>query len=221
MQMGCGIRWRFRAVRRDLDLGSMSLINDALKTAQRERSGQVKGGSGSQPLLEGFFPYVSTGSAKSQPNRARVALAAGGGLVVLVVGLWFAMPAIRLALKSAPKPQGIVAPAGQVSPPTATPPETQQVAAAAETTSVAAPSAPVATENPPVEQETQRRARTRPTIAAADGGGSKRASIAQPAESLARTPDRGGFVSVESPRPNLEPEAVTAFNAGDYRSEEH
>jgi tetratricopeptide (TPR) repeat protein len=35
---------------------------------------------------------------------------------------------------------------------------------------------------------------------------------------LARTPDRGGFVSVESPRPNLETEAVTAFNAGDYQT---
>src|SRR5437868_6741757 len=142
----------------------MSLINDALKTAQQERSGQTKGGSGSQPLLEGFFPYLSTGSAKSQPNRAKVALAAAGVLVVLVVGLWLAMPAIRLSLKASPKPQGIVSASQQVSPPTATPPEipTQQVAAATETTSVASAPASAATENPPVEQETRRKPRTKP-----------------------------------------------------------
>src|SRR3954468_4795848 len=81
----------------------MSLINDALETAQRERSGQVKGVSGSQPLLDGFFPYVSTNSAKGQTNRARVALIAVGTLVVVGSALWFAAPVIRVALQPAPK----------------------------------------------------------------------------------------------------------------------
>src|ERR1041385_260973 len=89
-RMESGIRCRFKAARRDRGPG-MSLINDALKTAQRERSGQVQSGSGGQPLLDGFFPYTSTGSPKGQANRARAALIAGAGLVVFGVGLWFAV----------------------------------------------------------------------------------------------------------------------------------
>ncbi|HEY6220744.1 MAG TPA: tetratricopeptide repeat protein [Gemmatimonadaceae bacterium] len=200
----------------------MSLINDALKTAQRERSGQVQSGSGGQPLLDGFFPYTSTGSPKGQANRARVALIAGAGLVVFGVGLWFAVPMVRAALRSAPKQTQGIGPSPQQSgpAPTVTPvaPPEQVAAAAAETTSVDSTQARTPAENPTVDRQVQHKSRGRPTVTAADPGAVRREAIAQPSEPLSGPPDRGGSVSVEAGRPNLEAEAVAAFNTGDYQT---
>src|SRR2546430_12792793 len=71
----------------------MSLISDALKTAQRERSGQTPPGSGDQPLLDGFFPYVSTSAPSGRSQRTRIAMISVWSLVGLVL-MAFTLPLI-------------------------------------------------------------------------------------------------------------------------------
>ena len=116
----------------------MSLISDALKTAQRERSGQAATGSADQPLLEGFFPYVSTSAPTGRSRRTRIAMISVWALVALIVVMWFGVPMLRRAASGRP---GKVPPAvlsqGQpaivpVTPPVqvASPVDTQVAAAA-------------------------------------------------------------------------------------------
>src|SRR3954462_1153243 len=73
----------------------MSLISDALKTAQRERSGQAATGPTGQPLLDGFFPYVSTSSPKRASKLARVGVIAALSVAILGTAAWFGFPSIR------------------------------------------------------------------------------------------------------------------------------
>lgn len=201
----------------------MSLINDALKTAQRERSGQIKGVSGSQPLLDGFFPYVSTSASKGRANRTRVALTAIGLLVVLTLGLWFAAPSIRVALRPAPKEQVAIglpvrpqAPAPVVTPAGA--PAQGSASAAAPTPSSDSTSILTSAPDSVAGREAPHNARIRPTVAADKPVTWKRAATIQPAETLPHSPGNPGSAAAEPVRPNLEAEAVAAFNVGDYQT---
>jgi len=201
----------------------MSLISDALKTAQRERSGQVTQGPDGSPLLEGFFPYVSTSSAKSKTSLSRGALIGVCCIVVAGVGLWFAAPAIRGALQSAPKQPPVIAlPPRQLTPaPVPTPTQTpdQQVAASAamEASSPDSTPAQAVAEKPLAARDARPRTQTRPTVTVPQAQPSKHIEVVQQSETTP-TPDRRSAASVEAPRPNFEAEAVAAYGAGDYQT---
>src|SRR3954465_7145239 len=108
----------------------MSLISDALKTAQRERSGKSTSGSESQPLLEGFFPYVSTSSPTGQSRLVRIVGASMLAVILLGTAAWFSIPSLKRSLKATTsKAPSIVLPERQatVTPP---PPPVQIVQAA-------------------------------------------------------------------------------------------
>ena len=101
----------------------MSLISDALKTAQRERSGQAPPGPGDQPLLDGFFPYVSTSAPSGRSQRTRIAMISVWSLVALVVVAWFGVPMVKRAVSGrSGKVPPIVLPQGQTAITPVTPP---------------------------------------------------------------------------------------------------
>lgn len=69
----------------------MSLISDALKTAQRERSGQAQAAKGQQPLIDGFFPYVSSTPPRSGSRLVPILAISGGAVVLLSVVGWLTL----------------------------------------------------------------------------------------------------------------------------------
>ena len=118
----------------------MSLISDALKTAQRARSGKPAGSSGDEPLLEGFFPYVSSSESEKSAGWGRP-LAVSLAAVVVLGGIWLALPALKRAGGGRPD-----------LPPTATsriiaPPPVAPTTVAAQTVDTQ-PSTPVVVQNP-------------------------------------------------------------------------
>jgi len=194
----------------------MSLISDALKTAQRERSGQSPLGSGGQPLLEGFFPYVSTSTPAGRSALTRIALISISGLVILGAAGWFAVPTIRRAMSArsarassvAPRPlPGPTAPAAvtKTAPPV-----------------VAEPAVVIVREPDPAppaggQTRTPASGEAKAVVTVADVGTAHRdTAIAQPSVALPSAPERRGLGSPSAARPNLESDAVAAFNAGDF-----
>jgi Flp pilus assembly protein TadD len=198
----------------------MSLINDALKTAQRERSVQSGVGPGGQPLLEGFFPYVSTSSPARRSKLTRLAIMAAVSIVVLGVAAWFTVPSIKRSLDARQaKAPSIVLPER----PTASQPETPtQVAVVTDTqpTAVAAPDsvAVPASEPAPAAPPTRRAAKRSPlaqprsSVSASEPVAVPRdTTVVDPSSAIADAPEHRS-----TSRPNFEAEAVAAFNAGDY-----
>jgi tetratricopeptide (TPR) repeat protein len=199
----------------------MSLISDALKTAQRERSGQTPPGSGDQPLLDGFFPYVSTSTPSGQSQRARIAMISGASLVILIVAAWFGLPAIKRAMGAR---SGGVPPTvqlhGQAPITSATPPVQAAPVADSEVAAIKVPDpAPIAARvSKPAARSTVARtekpssSEAMTAVAPADSATPRRdTTIAQPSAVLPSAPDRRG-----ASRRNFETEAIAAFNAGDY-----
>jgi hypothetical protein len=88
----------------------MSLISDALKTVQRERSGQAP--RSSQPMIDGFFPYVST-QAPRRSRRHLFGWAFGIGFVI-AGAIWMVKLLMSASLReptgTAPKPNIILPP---------------------------------------------------------------------------------------------------------------
>src|SRR3954465_9477357 len=66
----------------------MSLISDALKTAQRGRRGRTQSPNSSQPLVEGFFPYVASDKSGTRSRRGPIILVSAGALVLLSIVGW-------------------------------------------------------------------------------------------------------------------------------------
>lgn len=80
----------------------MSLINDALKEAQRERSDRAGAKAAANPV-DNFFPYPS--SKKNAPAQTNYALIVGAG-VVMVAAIVFAI--VRIRGTGSPRPLGPV-----------------------------------------------------------------------------------------------------------------
>jgi tetratricopeptide (TPR) repeat protein len=184
----------------------MSLINDALKTAQRERSGQVASGSGDQPLLEGFFPYVSTGAPRKGPSRLRIAGISTAAVVTLAVAGWLVLPTFKASPSKAPSI--VLAPRHAATPKivqqTQTPePPTTARAVAARADSDKAQVLPSPAQLQPTRRERQQRVASAPE-------GQRDTVVARPDEPLAGVPER------RATPPNYEADAVVAFNVGDY-----
>ena len=189
----------------------MSLISDALKTAQRERSSRNSSTSASQPLIEGFFPFVSSSGRSARPRGRRIALVSMTALAVLAGGAYFAMPLLTGA--SAAKTPGTptqralrVADKPAATPATdATPSVTQ--AAVADTAAVAT----LADAGQPEVSAPQ-------VIAASPAA---RANLQQPkaadasdTRSIVSASDEGG--PAPQPRRDYEAQATALFNAGDW-----
>src|SRR3954465_11452361 len=66
----------------------MSLISDALKTAQRGRRGRTQSPNSSQPLVEGFFPYVASDKSGTRSRRGPIIAVSVGAVVLLSVVGW-------------------------------------------------------------------------------------------------------------------------------------
>jgi Flp pilus assembly protein TadD len=103
----------------------MSLISDAIKTAQRERTGRAQSpGKEPQPLMDGFFPYVSSSPTRSRSRLVPVAVISLATLGLLAVVGWLMLPSLtgsRTAKVKSPiilPPRAASAPARKDSAPT-------------------------------------------------------------------------------------------------------
>ena len=73
----------------------MSLISDAIKTAQRERTGRAQSAAKDpQPLMEGFFPYVSSSPTRSRSRLVPIAVISLATLGILAVVGWLMLPSL-------------------------------------------------------------------------------------------------------------------------------
>jgi Tfp pilus assembly protein PilF len=194
----------------------MSLISDALKTAQRERSGHAATDAGGQPLLDGFFPYVSTSSSDGRPRLGRVLVISGLSIVVLGAAAWFSMPLLKKLLNGrADNAASIVLPPHRS---TSVPPrpavqmvqaaDTQPTVVARDSSVPAAKTAPAPTDRSSQERDTREPRRIVTAVRPATG--ERDTVIVDPPSALAAAPEPRVV------RPNYEAEAVGAFNSGDY-----
>jgi Tfp pilus assembly protein PilF len=67
----------------------MSLIIDALKTRERKGQGNAKN---PEPLIDGFFPYVSSDPVRTKSRRTPLLVLGGAGMVVLAIVAFLAWP---------------------------------------------------------------------------------------------------------------------------------
>lgn len=192
----------------------MSLISDALKTAQRERTGRAQSARDPQPLIDGFFPYVSTAPSRRRGKSGLIIALSGLAVVLLAAAGWVMWPTLT---KSGPasKPAPIVLPPRVAT--TGTPPSTDTAAVAAtEREVVAADPVDPSTENrqapaPRQSSGAGTRAVTRsavPAVVSADS------VIVRRDQSIPRAP----VVRAEPIRVDYEAQAALAFNAGDLTS---
>jgi Tfp pilus assembly protein PilF len=196
----------------------MSLINDALKTAQRERSGHAASGPGGQPLLEGFFPYVSTSSPEGRSKLGRILVVSGLAIVVLGAAAWLSMPSLKKLLGGRADASSIVLPPHQ---PMSIPP--RPGVPAVQVVQVADTQPTVVARDSSVPAARTALAPTEKSSPASDTGAPR--SIVTVVRPAARERDTvivdpsAALASAPEPRvvrPNYEGEAVAAFNAGDY-----
>ena len=193
----------------------MSLISDAIKTAQRERNSRAQAGKDPQPLIEGFFPYVSSAPAQQRSRRTPIIVISSAVVVLLgVVGflMWPALAGER-------KPQ---ATSPIVLPPRATvtqkPLPIDTAAIAVTETRGAANDAAVSPDRaartvPPAPRQSIASG-DRPAIRVADPEPARRdPAPARPSEVIERAPVAATQPAVT--RVDYEAQATAAFNAGD------
>lgn len=65
----------------------MSLISNAMKTAQRERNARGQAPDDPQTVVEGFFPYVAP-AGPERSRRAPILIVSGAAVVLLAVVAW-------------------------------------------------------------------------------------------------------------------------------------
>lgn len=195
----------------------MSLISDALKTAQRERASQAKAAKGSQPVSEGFFPYVSSAPTRARSKRTPI-IVVSSVVAVIIIGTAWLMRSALIKPPSVTKPPIILPPPVTV---TQAPkvPDTAAVAAATRDPATATSDAPSnnATNDAPTPiskspgRTSSSRSRAQGVVVAAtltDSG----ARVVESAPA-ARAPTSSG--AVQSARVDYEAEATALFNAGD------
>ena len=204
----------------------MSLINDALKTAQRERAGRAPTASGGQPLLEGFFPFVSTSAPAGRSRRTRLIGISLSALALLVVVGWLTVPRIKRGL-GGPSAKSLIVlpPLSQDVENPATPSVTVPVTDTQRAVTAAVDSAPApanVSEPPlrPVGRSTQRSTAgdAREVVRSADLGSARGdTAIARPGVLISQapvTPPRDDRPA--SSRIDYEARATALFNAGDF-----
>ena len=181
----------------------MSLINDALRAADRERASKSSPKKGPAPIVEGFLPYASSVPAPRQRSRTTLVIASGLAIVVLASIGWMMWSGRAEAPKTAP----IILP----------PPVTMA-------------QNPPATESPAPDSTTSAIAASDQPNAAAPERSSAlaiREQVQRPVRSVAQTPSPQPQAGAErvvdltaqlpaAPRIDYEAQATTLFNAGDF-----
>jgi Flp pilus assembly protein TadD len=194
----------------------MSLISDALKTAQRQRPATPASNEG-QPLLEGFLPYVSSTPRESRSSRSRLVIIAAASIAVIAVAAWLSAPVLGRMLGGRgrqdppillPPPLVVRTPVGPEQ--TAVlPVDSQPVASADQGKQTRAPDL-----SPPAVSASEPRATLADTRAV---------PLAEPAKmraDSAAAPSRISMPSaisptIRQPAVDYEAEATALFNAGD------
>lgn len=193
----------------------MSLISDALKTAQRERTGRAQGAKDPQPLIDGFFPYVSSSPAgRAGARRLSIIAFSGLAVVLLLVAGWVGWSKFS-------SPGGTANRAPIVLPPRVTvadkPPLVDTAAitgaeskSAVVDTPVSAPPASSTSETPASAGAARRATRPANPVAVPVASRSDSA-VPRRDEVIPRAP----VIRAEPLRPDYEAQAAAAFNAGD------
>lgn len=196
----------------------MSLISDAIKTAQRERTGRAQSAAKDpQPLMEGFFPYVSSSPTRSRSRLVPVAVISLATLGLLAVVGWLTLPSLagsRNAKVKAP----IVLPPRTASPPapaavradTQTPRAVDSIIAPS--TSGSGPRTAIAAA--PVSRPADTRRQT--VLRSADPRSTRRDTTIVNGQRLAQAPSPAPARNDPAPtRADYEAQATVLFNAGD------
>lgn len=186
----------------------MSLISDALKTAQRERTGRGQTGKDPQPLLDGFFPYVSSTPPRSRSRVVPIVGISLATVALLGVAAWVAFmrpernPGANAKAPIVLPPPVTVSQAPVLVDSTAARPADSEVSAADQPRGEAARAPETPAESP----------RPRGRV---DGGSEARGrtSTAPAGGSITRSPVERSEPSVA--RVDYEAQATALFNAGD------
>lgn len=194
----------------------MSLISDALKTAQRERANQKQAAKGPQPLLDGFFPYVASTPPRSRSRRTPILAVAGAGIGLLAIVAWLAW---SKPTKVAPQP---------VRNPAVVPPPAPVTAAAKADSSVGADTLTVGATAEgvgPTASSRESRRSSPPRASSTASAPAQTTGTLRTIEpvSTSRVADRADDTPSRAPAPRSEPparvdyeaQATALFNAGD------
>lgn len=181
----------------------MSLINDALRAADRERASKSSTTKGPAPIVEGFLPYASSVPAPRQRSRTPLVIASSLAIVVLASIGWM----MYSGSSEAPKVAPIILP----------PPVT--MAQNPPATESPAPDSTVSTLSPTDQPSATAPERAAPSAIREQGQRPAR-DVAQPS---AQQPQTGRERVVDltaqlpvTPRIDYEAQATTLFNAGDF-----
>lgn len=186
----------------------MSLINDALKTAQRERDGR-KAGEATPAVGEAFFPYAQAAEPVEARRTPTVMVGILAVALVAATALWM-WPARTDGPPTPARSPIVLPPRVSVAPPSSVRPETSMVAATGAgvpvSTDASLGAANQASQPPRGSHEAARDSRPviEPTVSASVSGAR---SAVEPVE-VVRVPAAG-------PRVDYEAEATALFNAGD------
>ena len=192
----------------------MSLINDALKTAQRERSGRSTSTAAGQTVVEGFFPFVST-SAPPRSRRTRIVVISVAAVVLFGTSGYLAMPSFtgrstfKPAIPTIQLPPAGVSPRQGVTSPTTAAPTVKQAAAIDTNVSRAVDAGPKVESTLPKSNQP---AGTAPPVAArARPATSETKAIVPVAQTSSESAERAPVA-----RRDYEAQATMLFNAGDW-----
>jgi Flp pilus assembly protein TadD len=191
----------------------MSLISDAIKTAQRQKAGMTPAKE-PQPLIDGFFPYVSTSAPKRQSRILPITLAVGA-TAGIAFAAWIGVSMLRKTPASPGRQPIVLPPRNVAQAPAVT--ESAKVATVAPKTvpapEAAPPTAPTASNSRSPSQPTSRApvksATAAPTVP-------RDSAIANPRQDVPAAPTSVTRASVSEPRVNYEEQAAALFNLKDY-----
>jgi hypothetical protein len=193
----------------------MSLIDDALKTAQRERAARAQSSPADSPLIDGFFPYVASSPKRERSKLTPLLIVTAVAFALIGVGGYYIFRVFNPAAPVvAAAPKSVVASARVPLP------EKPAVSSQVPRIIAETPAAPVT-----ASLSTTAGGQSRAPEKVAGGSGEIAARTppiaADPASAIARA-DNGPIASAERfprarviSRPDYESEAVALFNGGD------
>lgn len=194
----------------------MSLIDDALKTAQRERAASAQSAGNPSPLIDGFFPYVASSPKRERSKATPLLILTAVAFVLIGAGGWFVFKVFNPSTATVPPAQQ-TAGSGRSVPlpekPGASAPAPRIIAESPPAVDSTVSSRPVASDQPqpgPNRSRPAREVTVRPPAAAVESPSDGRRAEESPVTSTERFA-RPRAIS----RPDYEAEAVALFNAGD------
>jgi Flp pilus assembly protein TadD len=195
----------------------MSLISDAIKTAQRQKAGMTPAKE-SQPLIDGFFPYVSTSAPKRRSNLMPIVLGLGATIVIAVIA-WIGVTKLRSSSNKPDRAPIVLPPRGAAQAPVtkdsskATASRDSQAAPAP----VQAPAAVASAESsPPSAAPRHSRQASSSIVVDAAPVASRDSVTANPRQDIEPAPTSISRVVPADARPNYEEQAAALFNLKDY-----